>query len=75
MLAQCIGRQREGWLRATHKKIADQLGVERSNVTRALGRLEGWHMLQRVDTGLIFGSPARFQKSRICADLGIRQLS
>ncbi|GAB2823250.1 hypothetical protein GCM10027073_61720 [Streptomyces chlorus] len=57
MLAQCIGRQREGWLRATHKKIADKLGVERSNVTRALGRLEGWHMLQRVDTGLIFVNP------------------
>ncbi|MER6112357.1 hypothetical protein ACWGPD_08765 [Streptomyces hirsutus] len=75
MLAQCIGRQRAGWLRATHKKIADKLGVERSNVTRALGRLEGWHMLQRVDTGLTFVNPVRFQKSRICADLDIRQLS
>ncbi|GLW19817.1 MULTISPECIES: replication/maintenance protein RepL [Streptomyces] len=57
VLLWCIGRQREGWLRATHKKIADKLGVERSNVTRALGRLEEWHMLQRVDTGLIFVNP------------------
>lgn len=57
VLLWCIGRQREGWLRATHKKIADRLGVERSNVTRALGRLEEWHMLQRVDTGLIFVNP------------------
>ncbi|MFI1734512.1 replication/maintenance protein RepL [Streptomyces acidicola] len=57
VLLWCIGRQREGWLRATHRKIADKLGVERSNVTRALGRLEGWHMLQRVDTGLIFVNP------------------
>jgi hypothetical protein len=31
VLLWCIGRQREGWLRATHKKIADKLGVERSN--------------------------------------------
>ncbi|MGW5972740.1 hypothetical protein [Streptomyces sp. NPDC055186] len=57
MLAECIGRQREGWLRATHQKIADKLGVERSNVPRALGRLEGRHMLQLVDTGLIFVNP------------------
>ncbi|OXY96362.1 replication/maintenance protein RepL [Streptomyces sp. 2R] len=57
VLLWCIGRQREGWLRATHKKIAGKLGVERSNVTRALGRLEEWHMLQRVDTGLIFVNP------------------
>ncbi|WP_173019552.1 replication/maintenance protein RepL [Streptomyces alkaliphilus] len=57
VLLWCIGRQREGWLRATHKKIADKLGVERSNVTRALGRLESWHMLQRVETGLIFVNP------------------
>nr|WSW49782.1 MarR family transcriptional regulator [Streptomyces sp. NBC_01001] len=57
VLLWCIGRQREGWLKATHKKIADKLGVERSNVTRALGRLEEWHMLQRVDTGLIFVNP------------------
>ncbi|MEU2086633.1 replication/maintenance protein RepL [Streptomyces albus] len=57
VLVWCIGRQREGWLRATHKKIADKLGVERSNVTRAIGRLEEWHMLQRVDTGLIFVNP------------------
>ncbi|MEU7553068.1 helix-turn-helix domain-containing protein [Streptomyces sp. NPDC044571] len=57
VLLWCIGRQREGWLKATHKKIAAKLGVERSNVTRALGRLETWHMLQRVDTGLIFVNP------------------
>lgn len=57
VLLWCIGRQREGWLRATHKKIAGKLGVERSNVTRAIGRLEEWHMLQRVDTGLIFVNP------------------
>ncbi|MEU4655221.1 MarR family transcriptional regulator [Streptomyces sp. NPDC023723] len=57
VLLWCIGRQREGWLRATHKKIADKLGVERSNVTRAIGRLEEWHMIQRVDTGLIFVNP------------------
>jgi hypothetical protein len=57
VLLWCIGRQREGWLRATHKKIADKLGVERSNVTRALGRLEEWHMLRRVDTGLVFVNP------------------
>ena len=57
VLLWCIGRQREGWLRATHKKIADKLGVERSNVTRAIGRLEQWHMIQRVDNGLIFVNP------------------
>ncbi|GGN64239.1 hypothetical protein GCM10012285_66160 [Streptomyces kronopolitis] len=57
VLLWCIGRQREGWLRATHKKIADKLGVERSNVTRAIGRLEQWHMIQRVDSGLIFVNP------------------
>ncbi|MFE5842122.1 MarR family transcriptional regulator [Streptomyces niveus] len=57
VLLWCIGRQREGWLKATHKKIADKLGVERSNVTRAIGRLEEWHMIQRVDTGLIFVNP------------------
>jgi DNA-binding GntR family transcriptional regulator len=43
--------------RATHKKIADKLGVERSNVTRAIGRLEEWHMIQRVNSGLIFVNP------------------
>ncbi|MBV7255157.1 MarR family transcriptional regulator [Streptomyces sp. S-2] len=57
VLLWCIGRQREGWLRATHQKIADKLGVERSNVTRALGRLEQWHMIQRVESGLIFVNP------------------
>ncbi|MFF2063146.1 hypothetical protein ACFVWZ_15315 [Streptomyces sp. NPDC058200] len=31
--------------------------MERSNVTRALGRLEEWRMLQRADTGLIFVNP------------------
>lgn len=57
VLLWCIGRQREGWLKATHKKIANTLGVERSNVTRAIGRLEEWHMIQRVDTGLISVNP------------------
>ncbi|MCX4554382.1 MULTISPECIES: MarR family transcriptional regulator [unclassified Streptomyces] len=57
VLLWCIGRQREGWVRVTHKKIAEKLNVERSNVTRAIGRLEEWHMLQRVETGLIFVNP------------------
>ncbi|MFB7499874.1 hypothetical protein ACFC09_35210 [Streptomyces sp. NPDC056161] len=57
VLPRCIGRQREGWLRATHQKITDKLGVERSNVTRAISRLEHWHLIQRVDNGLIFVHP------------------
>ncbi|MFI7344031.1 MarR family transcriptional regulator [Streptomyces sp. NPDC050085] len=57
VLLWCIGRQREGWVRSTHMKIAEKLNVERSNVTRAIGRLEEWHMIQRVDTGLIFVNP------------------
>ncbi|MFD0396454.1 hypothetical protein ACFQ3Z_46395 [Streptomyces nogalater] len=31
--------------------------MERSNVTWAIGRLEQWHMIQRVDSGLIFVNP------------------
>ncbi|WP_164835906.1 MarR family transcriptional regulator [Actinacidiphila soli] len=57
VLVFCIGRQREGWLKATHAKIAKHLGVERSNVTRAVGRLEGWHMLQQVENGVLFVNP------------------
>jgi hypothetical protein len=57
VLVFCIGRQREGWVKTTHAKIAKHLGVERSNVTRAVGRLEEWHMLQQVENGVLFVNP------------------
>jgi len=57
VLLHCIGKQKEGWLRTTHTKIADALGVERANVTRAIGTLEQWHMIKRVSKGLLFVNP------------------
>jgi hypothetical protein len=47
VLVYCCGKQKEGILKTTHQKIADALKVERANVTRALGELEGWGMLER----------------------------
>lgn len=41
----------------THVKVARRLGVERANVTRALGSLENWHMLQRRANSLIVVNP------------------
>ncbi|MGW4995889.1 replication/maintenance protein RepL [Streptomyces mirabilis] len=57
VLVFCMGRQREGRLRITHVKIALHLGIERANVTRALGSLEGWHMIQRRANSLIVVNP------------------
>ncbi|WP_030978401.1 replication/maintenance protein RepL [Streptomyces sp. NRRL S-1824] len=57
VLVFCMGRQREGRLRITHVKIARHLGIERANVTRALGTLEGWHMVQRRTNSLIVVNP------------------
>ncbi|NUK83444.1 hypothetical protein [Streptomyces lunaelactis] len=31
--------------------------MERSNVTRAIGRLGEWHMLQRIENGVLFVNP------------------
>nr|WP_237270688.1 replication/maintenance protein RepL [Streptomyces caniscabiei] len=52
-----MGRQVEGRLKITHIKVARHLGVERANVTRALGSLENWHMLQRRANSLIVVNP------------------
>ncbi|MEZ0028404.1 hypothetical protein P3T30_006339 [Kitasatospora sp. MAP12-9] len=57
VLVFCMGRQREGRLRITHAKIAVHLGIERANVTRALGTLEGWHMIQRRANSLLVVNP------------------
>ncbi|MEV7218227.1 replication/maintenance protein RepL [Kitasatospora cineracea] len=57
VLVFCMGRQRKGRLRATHVAIATHLGIERANVTRALGTLEGWHMLQRRSNSVILVNP------------------
>ncbi|MGW9374134.1 MarR family transcriptional regulator [Streptomyces xanthophaeus] len=57
VLVWCIGKQKEGWVKATHKLIAERLGVERANVTRAIARLEEWHMIQKVRSGVIFVNP------------------
>ncbi|CAM5675519.1 replication/maintenance protein RepL [Streptomyces mordarskii] len=57
VLVFCMGRQREGRLRITHVKIARHLGIERANVTRALGRLEEWHMVKRRANSLIVVNP------------------
>ncbi|WP_331740865.1 helix-turn-helix domain-containing protein [Streptomyces sp. NBC_01006] len=57
VLVWCIGKQKEGWVKATHKLIAERLGVERANVTRAVNRLEEWHMIQKVRSGVIFVNP------------------
>ncbi|MFJ3519798.1 MarR family transcriptional regulator [Streptomyces sp. NPDC090131] len=57
VLCWCIGKQKEGWVKATHKLIAERLGVERSNVTRAVNRLEEWHMIQKVRSGVLFVNP------------------
>ncbi|MFE1579337.1 replication/maintenance protein RepL [Streptomyces fradiae] len=57
VLLFCMGRQVEGRLRITHIKVARHLGVERANVTRALGSLENWHMIQRRANSLIVVNP------------------
>ncbi|MFF4344323.1 replication/maintenance protein RepL [Kitasatospora sp. NPDC001540] len=57
VLVFCMGRQRKGRLKATHVAIAKHLGIERANVTRALGTLEGWHMLQRRSNSVIVVNP------------------
>ncbi|MBT2447934.1 MarR family transcriptional regulator [Streptomyces sp. ISL-43] len=57
VLVWCIGKQKEGWVKATHKLIAQRLGVERANVTRAVNRLEEWHMIQKVRSGVLFVNP------------------
>ncbi|WP_327286572.1 MarR family transcriptional regulator [Streptomyces sp. NBC_01205] len=57
VLVWCIGKQKEGWVKATHKSIAERLGVERANVTRAVNRLEEWHMIQKVRSGVLFVNP------------------
>lgn len=57
VLLFCMGRQVEGHLKVTHVKVAQHLGVERANVTRALGSLENWHMLQRRPNQLIVVNP------------------
>lgn len=57
VLVFCMGRQREGTLQITHLKIAKHLGIERANVTRALGRLESWHMVRRRPNSLIIVNP------------------
>lgn len=57
VLVWCIGKQKEGWVKATHKMIAERLGVERANVTRAVSRLEEWHMIQKVRPGVLFVNP------------------
>ncbi|MCY0938429.1 MarR family transcriptional regulator [Streptomyces sp. H34-S4] len=57
VLVWCIGKQKEGWVKATHKLIAERLGVERANVSRAVSRLEEWHMIQKVRPGVLFVNP------------------
>ncbi|MEV0125819.1 helix-turn-helix domain-containing protein [Streptomyces sp. NPDC050703] len=57
VLLFCMGRQVEGRLKITHIKVARHLGVERANVTRALGNLENWHMIQRRANSLIVVNP------------------
>ncbi|MCX5103041.1 replication/maintenance protein RepL [Streptomyces sp. NBC_00439] len=57
VLLLCMGRQVEGRLKITHIEVARHLGVERANVTRALGSLENWHMLQRRANSLIVVNP------------------
>ncbi|MGW2331710.1 replication/maintenance protein RepL [Streptomyces sp. NPDC001700] len=57
VLLFCMGRQVEGRLRITHVKVARHLGVERANVTRALGSLENWHMIQRRPNSLLVVNP------------------
>lgn len=57
VLVWCIGKQKEGWVKATHKLIAERLSVERANVTRAVNRLEEWHMIQKVRSGVLFVNP------------------
>ncbi|MFI5766219.1 MarR family transcriptional regulator [Streptomyces sp. NPDC051563] len=57
VLVWCIGKQKEGWVKATHKLIAERLGVERANVSRAVRRLEEWHMIQKVRPGVLFVNP------------------
>ncbi|MGT2532896.1 MarR family transcriptional regulator [Streptomyces nojiriensis] len=57
VLVWCIGKQKEGWVKATHKVIAERLGVERANVTRAINRLEEWHMIQKIRSGILFVNP------------------
>ncbi|MGW1775779.1 replication/maintenance protein RepL [Streptomyces sp. NPDC002104] len=57
VLVWCIGKQKEGWVKATHKLIAERLGVERANVTRAVSRLEEWHMIQKIRPGVLFVNP------------------
>ncbi|MET8704172.1 helix-turn-helix domain-containing protein [Kitasatospora sp. NPDC004723] len=57
VLVFCMGRQRKGRLKVTHAAVAKHLGIERANVTRALGRLEGWHMLKRRPNSVILVNP------------------
>ncbi|MGW6413076.1 MarR family transcriptional regulator [Streptomyces vinaceus] len=57
VLCWCIGKQKEGWVKATHKQIAERLGVERANVTRAVNRLQEWHMIRKVRSGVLFVNP------------------
>ncbi|MFD8631959.1 MarR family transcriptional regulator [Streptomyces sp. NPDC059533] len=57
VLVWCIGKQKEGWVKATHNVIAERLGVERANVTRAINRLEEWHMIQKIRSGILFVNP------------------
>lgn len=57
VLLFCMGRQKEGRLKITHIKVARHLGVERANVTRALGSLEKWHMIQRRTNSRIVVNP------------------
>ncbi|OKI95049.1 hypothetical protein AMK19_32760 [Kitasatospora sp. CB01950] len=57
VLVFCMGRQRKGRLKATHSAIAKHLGIERANVTRALGTLEGWLMLKRRPNSVLLVNP------------------
>ncbi|MEV6248864.1 hypothetical protein AB0M38_22045 [Streptomyces sp. NPDC051742] len=57
VLVLCMGWQRKGRFKSTHAKIATHLGIERANVTKALGKLEGWHMIQRRPNSMILVNP------------------
>ncbi|MGW4186222.1 MarR family transcriptional regulator [Streptomyces sp. NBU3104] len=57
VLLTCMGWQKEGRAKSTQTNIAKHLGVERANVTRALGALEGWHMLKRQPNSVIVVNP------------------